>query len=752
MRGQWLSLKRRESDLQTQRGRWRVFTTALIVGSLLASSSFSRASVGGRISSASPGHQFDHLRPHIFPEAQMIYTPLAYGWESARAELVLNNNGPSTMLVTPIFSTMEGMPVPGRRVTLAPAEVRHMALTDLLDEASQGHNMSGLALHYSGRMLEAGAQIILRLGEVGSVDVPFTSRSDYRSTVQEAVWWMPCRAQAIVVLGNASEAPIRVRMQDTEGEEEVHLNPYASRVLSRSGRCPSASSEGAVGTLRLETTGSVGSLRAWGVVTSKEDLFASPIRFYDLGGIRQPHLFATGLRVKEATPHLVMKNTTGVPISARPRFLPLSPALGDVLEGMPVIIEPHAVREVDLTPLLQKAATRSYLDIVSVHVINESGILGLIGALVSQDRTTRLVYEVPLRDPGSVRNSTGSYPWRTDGDYTTIVSVTNVGEKSAQFTVAINFPGGQYFLYPRELAAGETAIFDLRRMQQQQTPDSRGQVIPLSVTAGQFRWSVHGGDGTARLMGRSEIVSLSQRVSSSYSCPVCCPYSFLGIVLRPDLFTTTPGGSVLVLVDGFEVDCYGNVFGPFPSGAHECDNHNSGVLSAWLENGNIRAEGVSEGTTTITAYRSDIVYFDDGMDCYPFIFTFSADCRGEVRKPKIFITEVWFNPQEINRTLDCSTLSVNLSASTEVGRNVQVRVEAFQWRNPERVELTIDNDQKTTSISGGTTEIVTFQVCTTVNNQKSGIVKYKARIISTSDLNVEVGPPDGMESNELNIR
>ncbi len=113
-----------------------------------------------------------------------------------------------------------------------------MALADLLEEASQGHNMSGLALHYSGRMLEAGAQIILKLGEVGSVDVPFTSRSDYRSTVQEAVWWMPCRAQAIIVLGNASEAPIRVRVQDTEGEEGVRLNPYTSRILHRSGHCP----------------------------------------------------------------------------------------------------------------------------------------------------------------------------------------------------------------------------------------------------------------------------------------------------------------------------------------------------------------------------------------------------------------------------------------------------------------------------------------------------------------------------------
>jgi hypothetical protein len=696
----------------------------------------------------------DQRRVHVPPREQTIYAPLGNWSESVEAELVLNNNSPDPMVVTPTFYTIQGTPIPGQLLTLAPAEVRYVALTELLPEGNRRYTVGGLALRYIGQVLEVGAQITLRQGEVGNVDVPFTGPGDYRSTVQEAVWWMPGSAQVTVVLGNASDVPVRVRVQDAAGGEEIiSLDPHASRTLVRSGYYSPPPSEAMVGTLRLEAIGPVGSVRAWGSVSAPEESFITPIRFYDPEGIRQPHLFATGVRIAGTALHLVVKNTTDIPISVRPRIRPLSPESGRAWEGSPIVLEPHEAREIELGPILGESAAQPDFDRVSVQVVNESGIPGLIGALVGRNRSARLTYEVPLRDSGPIRNSTGSYPWRTDGDYRTVVSIANVGERPASFTVTINFPGGQYVLYPQELAVGEMAVFDLKMLQRERIPDSRGQVIPLSVTMGQFRWSVHGGDGTQRLMGRSEIVSPSRRMSSSYSCPVCCPYSFLGIALRPNSFVTPPGGSVLVLVDGFEQDCYGNVFGPFPSGAHECQSHNSSVLSAWLENGQIRAEGVSEGTATITAYRYDLVYWDDGMDCYSFLSTFRNDCDGEVRKPRISISEVRFEPREIDRTTDCSTLRVTLSATTEVPRNTRVLVEAFEWtKDPPEIRLTIIDNQRTAQISGGETQIVTFQVCTATDNTKSGVVKYKARILSVSDPNVDIGPPDEAVSDELRIR
>gem|GEM_PF-2034680 len=560
---------------------------------------------------------------------------------------------------------------------------------------------------------------------------------------------------ATLVLGNASDSPIRVRAHDAAGEvEEFDLDPYASRTLARSGRCSLPLSEGTVEALRLEVNGPVGSVRAWGVVTSAEERFVSPIRFYDPAGIRQPHLFATGVRVQNVTMHLVLKNTTDVPISVRPRFIPLSPNSSDVVEGPSVTLGPREAREVSLTSLLPEVAS-ARLERVSLQVVNESGILGLIGALVGQDRITRLTYEVPLRDPGPIRNSTGSYPWRTDGDHTTVVSITNVGDRPAQVIVTINFPGGQYFLYPRELAVGETALFDLRRIQRERIPDSLGRTIPLSVSMGQFRWSVHGRDATARLIGRSEIVSLSRRVSSSYSCPVCCPYSFLGIALRPPLFILPPRGSLLVMVDGFEMDCYGNVIGPFPSGADECQNHNSAALTAWLENGNIRVEGVSEGTATIVAFRYDIIYSDDGMDCYPFWTRFADDCDGEIVNPKISISEAVFDPDRIPVQNGETTLRITLAVSTTVPSGTRVTVEAYQATAPD-VELRIfpSDGKNSVSVTGGNPAQVSFLVRSSATNTRSGEVTFKVRIfrIESSDPRVTVeGEGDEKDSDRLHI-
>ena len=89
----------------------------------------------------------------------------------------------------------------------------------------------------------------------------------------------------------------------------------------------------------------------------------------------------------------------------------------------------------------------------------------------------------------------------------------------------IRYPGGHYFVPPKAIPAGGTASFDLRKIISEQKPDNQGNVIPLSTTGGQFHWSVFGSPPSSRFIGRSEVISASRRVGSSYSCPGCCPDS-----------------------------------------------------------------------------------------------------------------------------------------------------------------------------------------------------------------------------------
>lgn len=161
-----------------------------------------------------------------------------------------------------------------------------------------------------------------------------------------------------------------------------------------------------------------------------------------------------------------------------------------------------------------------------------------------------------MRDSGPIRSSTGSYPWRVDDDYTTIVNITNISDHTASFIVDIRYPTGHYFVPAENLPANGTATFDLRKLISEQKPDNQGNVIPLSNTGGQFHWSIFGSPPSSKFIGRSEVVSVSDHVSSSYSCPACCPESGpFGDIISPDPMVVN--GSSQVRTIGAYYDCNG---------------------------------------------------------------------------------------------------------------------------------------------------------------------------------------------------
>lgn len=188
----WVSIRRFNPPARSERRR--TVLRALMLGGALLAFLLPPMPVGGRVHPAASSHR-QLPRAHVPPAEQTVYAPLASWPASSDVELALNSNSPDPMVVTPILYTAEGVAVLGQRITLAPAEVRPIALTDLLAGGRQEHTIRGVALRYFGQMLELGVQITMRLGEIGSVDVPVTGPGDHRSTVQEAVWWMPCRAQ-----------------------------------------------------------------------------------------------------------------------------------------------------------------------------------------------------------------------------------------------------------------------------------------------------------------------------------------------------------------------------------------------------------------------------------------------------------------------------------------------------------------------------------------------------------------------------
>lgn len=221
---------------------------------------------------------------------------------------------------------------------------------------------------------------------------------------------------------------------------------------------------------------------------------------------------------------------------------------------------------------------------------------------------------MPLRDSGKVRNATGSYPWRVDNDYSTIVVVTNVGNEPARFQVEIRYPDGPYSIKQRELAAGETATFDLRKLRDEQQPDRTGKTLPPMLDRGQFHWSIVATHGDPHIIGRAEVVSRSGRVASSYSCPVCCPDSGPNGGFDPNAYGLSVDGFVYTNAHGDYYDCYFNHYqGSLSFTSMLTYNTNIATVDAAGQLG-----GVAVGNTEVEGDYDYVEWSNDGMDCYRY--------------------------------------------------------------------------------------------------------------------------------------
>lgn len=494
------------------------------------------------------------------PIPRRVYAPAIELQEAGECEIVLNSRSPHPIDVTPTFYTVDGEQLIGEPVQLQPAEIRFVPIQSLIPARHKGkRRWGGIALSYTGGVLEVWAQITFHgVDGHGSIDETFNRLEDQGSDTREAVWSMPKGSSAVLALGNTSDTSIQTTAQFSDGQSEVvNIAPFATEFVRRRPR-GRQSKDASSDSVKLITVGPAGSLRVAGFVLGGEKDFNSSIRFADTKMTAQPNLYATNLRLENTDPRMLIENTTDFGISARPKFFPANGDQGNPVELPTILLGPRQIADVDLRPLTEAATTRSDLASVSVQVLSSGAPGSLIGALYGTDKIRRVSYDVPLRDSGHIRNSTGSYPWRVDDDYTTIVNITNISEHPAKFIVDIRYPSGHYVIPTRELPVGGTATFDLRKIVSEQKPDNQGNVIPLSTTGGQFHWSLFASPPSSHFIGRSEVVSASKHVSSSYSCPGCCPESGPFASIIPPEEPVFVGGIAQVNTTGTMSDCNGN--------------------------------------------------------------------------------------------------------------------------------------------------------------------------------------------------
>ena len=549
------------------------------------------------------------------PSPRRIYAPAIDLNEAQTCEIVLNSRSANPIDITPTFYTASGQGIVGNPVHLEPAEIRFVPVERLMPESIRGtHRWGGIALSYIGNVLEVWAQITFHGIGGGSIDETFNILEEPGSDTREAVWWMPQHSTAVVALGNSSAAAVHANLQFSSGDsEDIEIPAGMTKTIRRHAQANQPQTD----SVKIVTAGEAGALRVAGFIVGDHNDFASSIRFYDTKKTIQPNLYAINLRLKRTTPRIILKNTSDAAITAHPRFFTAKGEEDNPVELSALTLLPQQILDVDLSALRAAATSRTDLDSVGVRIENSSAPGTLIGAAYSTD-ATGLTYDVPLRDTGKIRNGTGSYPWRVDRDYTTIVSITNAGNEPARFQVEIRYPGGPYSIKPRQLEAGETVYFDLRKMRDEQTPDRTGKTLPSTLDSGQFHWSTVATPGESHIIGRAEVVSHSGRVVSSYSCTVCCPDWGPSGGFNPNAYGLYIDGFAATNSSGEYSDCYWNTY-PTSIWWSSLSTWDSSVATFASGTEDLHGEGAGF-TYGIGTY--DYVYYDnDGMDCYQRNYT-----------------------------------------------------------------------------------------------------------------------------------
>ncbi len=579
------------------------------------------------------------------PGNQVLYIPLTDLPEAQGGELVFNSRSPKEMEVTPTFYKLDGTAVIGDPILVQSAEIRYVDFKKLLPAGHrEEHDWGGLSLSYYGIAREMWAQFrLLGINSGGSVDEFFIVKDELRSDVQEAAWWMPRKSTAIIALGNVTDALTSAMVSFGNGDvQTLSLEPHATGIIRHK-----MSGAGGPESVAINITGMPGSIIPTGVIASKDGSFNSVIRFYDTKRTKQPHLFANGLRLAGVTPHMILKNTSTSPITAQPKFITSGGTSAANSITLPnVTLEPHETTEVDLTPLSLAARNRQDLDVVSIQVTNSGEPGSLIGSLYGIDGTG-VSYDAPLRDSGPARAMTGSYPWKVSQDFTTVVYITNITDEPAEFVGEINYSGGHYLLDARKLAPGETAVFDMREVRERQEQNRERQKMAKDKSLGQFKWAVRGDTkGKQVLIGRAEMVSRSQQISTSYSCNDPCP-PYYGASINPFPPPIIMNGFANVSI--WEIASYdsGYSIGPY------------GVVATWtLADNAMGTLNPSEAhTTTFTGAATGSAFVDgfvgmqsrytwDGRDCY-YVSTDEEGAQAEVVVVSVTLTST--GTQEVGK-------------------------------------------------------------------------------------------------------
>lgn len=365
-----------------------------------------------------------------------------------------------------------------------------------MPQSSEGNALIEFLAEAPGA-INAFAQIVNQSESI-AFSFPFQHTvSNAESKLDGVVWFNDRETDAFFSIYNTSgqkvaATPILFIGQQPMKLAQVKLNEFEARTIKiprinrKSDDYPLSAG------ITIEHDGAPGTIIAQGWATNVARGFSTGFSFTSTKCDCEPgekrHLYGTGVPIGESSmmqgaifnPLLTLRNTSQAPIKVAPTF---SFMLGDIPKKVRLPNVTLAKQETRVTSLRQYQQTGLIPDVINIGSIelefeSESG--GLIAELASVSSTGFYTSQVPLVCSG--KNAL-HMSWRTDGDWDSILQIENISKHQTVAELTISYPGGLY-VTEKHLKAGELATISVKQLQQSQTPDSNGKLLPGSATIG----------------------------------------------------------------------------------------------------------------------------------------------------------------------------------------------------------------------------------------------------------------------------
>jgi hypothetical protein len=229
----------------------------------------------------------------------------------------------------------------------------------------------------------------------------------------------------------------------------------------------------------------------------------------------------------------------------------------------------------------------------------------------------------------------GSYPWRLDQGYNTILHLKNTIDKEVNALIQIRYNNGAYNPELIKIAPYQTVALDIKRMRDEQKKDIRGGAMPKDVTSGQLIWYEQ---TVGSLIGRAEVFNVKAGVSSSFSCAgnCNCPPDFFRAFMSPSSYIGVIGQSgQFFLPSEVKRDCDMIEYGPFEISGNDWLSTNLSIAEVTSPGGWVSCMGVGNANI-IASFASTTYEWDIGEVCIPH--TTTAEASGSMTVVSITLT------------------------------------------------------------------------------------------------------------------